>query len=138
MTAAERRAGSELRDDAKLAALEQRVYGLERGVHDLNRLFTGRIGEVSAQLASLSGKLDDRSRTPWPTIVAAMGVVLAIVVAGGELAKAPIDHAIARLERDLERIARQSVSAATFSEFKSAYENDRLDRIERRRRGAGG
>ncbi|MFC3692018.1 hypothetical protein ACFOWB_07275 [Chenggangzhangella methanolivorans] len=115
-----------LHDDAKLAALEQRVYGLERGVHDLNQLFTGRIGEVSAQLAGLTTKLDERSRTPWATIVSAMGVVLAIVVAGGQLAKAPVDEALGRLERDYERLARESVSGAYLSEFKSTYENNRL------------
>ncbi|GLK81433.1 hypothetical protein [Methylopila turkensis] len=97
------RAAPFARDDAKLAALEQRVYGLERGVHDLNQLFTGRIGEVSAQLTSLSAKFDDRSRTPWGTIVSGMGVVFALLVAGCELARAPIVDAIARLERDVAR-----------------------------------
>jgi hypothetical protein len=115
-----------LRDDAKLAALEQRVYGLERSVHDLNQLFTGRIGEVSAQLAGLSTKLDERSRTPWATIVSAMGVVLAIVIAGGQLAKAPVDDALARLDRDYDRLAREAVGTGSFSEFKTTYENDRL------------
>lgn len=114
------------RDDAKLAALEQRVYGLERGVHDLNQLFTGRIGEVSAQLAGLSTKLDERSRTPWATIVSAMGVVLAIVIAGGQLAKAPVDDALARLERDYARVVQETTSAASFGEFKATYENNRL------------
>ncbi|RXF75440.1 hypothetical protein [Hansschlegelia zhihuaiae] len=115
-----------LRDDAKLAALEQRVYGLERGVHDLNQLFTGRIGEVSAQLAGLSTKLDERSRTPWATIVSAMGVVLAIVTAGGQLAKAPVDDALARLERDYDRLTREAVRTSGFAEFKATYESDRL------------
>lgn len=115
-----------LRDDAKLAALEQRVYGLERGVHDLNQLFTGRIGEVSAQLAGLTTKLDERSRTPWATIVSAMGVVLAIVIAGGQLAKAPVDDALGRLGRDYDRLSRETVSGSSFSEFKSTYENNRL------------
>lgn len=119
-------AGRLLHEDAKLAALEQRVYGLERGVHDLNQLFTGRIGEVSAQLAGLTSKLDERSRTPWATIVSAMGVVLAIVVAGGQLAKAPLDDALGRLERDYDRLGRETASAANFSEFKSTYENNRL------------
>lgn len=114
------------RDDAKLAALEQRVYGLERGVHDLNQLFTGRIGEVSAQLAGLTSKLDERSRTPWATIVSAMGVVLAIVVAGGQLAKAPVDDALRRLERDYARLASNTVSIGGFADFKAAYENNRI------------
>ncbi|MFC7053801.1 hypothetical protein ACFQI3_14005 [Hansschlegelia quercus] len=113
-------------DDAKLAALEQRVYGLERGVQDLNQLFTGRIGDVSAQLAGLASKLDERSRTPWATIVSAMGVVLAIVIAGGQLAKAPIDDALHRVERDQTRLEAQSTPLATFVDFKATYENNRL------------
>lgn len=114
------------RDDAKLAALEQRVYGLERGVQDLNQLFTGRIGEVSAQLSGLAAKLDERSRTPWATIVSAMGVVLAIVVAGGHLAKSPIVDAIVRIERDLARLEATATPYGLFSEFKGTYETNRL------------
>jgi small-conductance mechanosensitive channel len=114
------------RDDAKLAALEQRVYGLERGVQDLNQLFTGRIGEVSAQLAGLSARLDDRSRTPWGTIVSAMGVVLAIVIAGGQLAKTPVVDAIFRLERDTATLGQTMTPLATFSDFKGTYESNRL------------
>jgi hypothetical protein len=113
-------------DDAKLAALEQRVYGLERGVQDLNQLFTGRIGDVSAQLAGLASKLDERSRTPWATIVSAMGVVLAIVIAGGQLAKAPIEDAVRRVERDQIGLEAQATPLATFADFKATYENNRL------------
>lgn len=113
-------------DDAKLAALEQRVYGLERGVQDLNQAFSGRIGEVSAQLAGLTTRLDERSRTPWATIVSAMGVVLAIVIAGGQLAKTPVDDALARLERDYDRLARDAVGSSSLAEFKATYENNRL------------
>jgi len=117
-----RGASSYVRGDAKLAALEQRVYGLERGVQDLNQLFTGRIGDVSAQLSALAAKLDERSRTPWATIVSAMGVVLAIVIAGGQLAKTPVDDAIRRLERD----AAEATPLTTFGDFKATYENNRL------------
>lgn len=125
-TDARRNAGLYAHDDARLAALEQRVYGLERGVQDLNQLFTGRIGEVSAQLSGLASKLDDRSRTPWATIVSAMGVVLAIVVAGGQLAKTPVDDAIQRLERDTSALGSQATPLSTFSDFKATYESNRL------------
>lgn len=126
MTAAPQRLPTRHHDGARLAALEQRVYGLERGVQDLNQLFTGRIGEVSAQLSSLAAKLDERSRTPWATIVSAMGVVLAIVIAGGELAKSPIVDAIARTERDQARLEAAATPHGVFSEFKATYENNRL------------
>ncbi|GLK56303.1 hypothetical protein JOD31_002339 [Methylopila capsulata] len=114
-----------LPDDASFAALEQRVYGLERMVQDLNQLFSGRIGEVSAQLSGLGAKLDERSRTPWATIVSAMGVVLALAVAGGQLAKSPIDDALARLERDVLRLDLAATPLSTFAEFKGAYADDR-------------
>lgn len=124
------------RHDAKLAALEQRVYGLERGVHDLNQLFTGRIGEVSAQLSSLAAKLDERSRTPWATLVSAMGVVLAIVIAGGELARTPLVDGIVRLEREQAALERRAAPVAAFAEraraddlWRAAIER-RLDLID--------
>lgn len=119
------------RDDAKFAALEQRVYGLERGVQDLGTQFSGRISDVSSQIAGLSAKLDERSRTPWATIVSAMGVVLAVVVAGGQLAKMPIDDAITRLERDTAALDKDTVPLSTFTEFKSTYENNRtINRLD--------
>ena len=119
------------RDDAKFAALEQRVYGLERGVQDLGTRFSGEISNVSAQIAGLAAKLDERSRTPWATIVSAMGVVLAVVVAGGQLAKMPIDDAISRLERDQAALDRDTVPLPTFTEFKSTYENNRtINRLD--------
>lgn len=120
-------------DDAKLAALEQRVYGLERGVHDLNQLFTGRIGDVSAQLSGLATKLDERSRTPWGTIVSAMGVVLAIVIAGGQLAKAPIDDALRRLERDQIRLDEAAKTADDKTHAALSVLPSRAELEERRR-----
>ncbi|HEY0292809.1 MAG TPA: hypothetical protein VGC51_10835 [Hansschlegelia sp.] len=113
-------------DDAKFAALEQRVYGLERGVTDLSASMSVRFGDVTTQIAGLGAKLDERSRTPWATIVSAMGVVLAIVIAGGQLAKLPIDQAVTRLERDTETLDKTTVPLSTFQEFKSTYENNRL------------
>jgi hypothetical protein len=114
------------RDDAKLAALDQRVLGLERGVHDLSTQLTSRFAEVGTAIAGLTAKLDERSKTPWATIVSAMGVVLAIVVAGGQLAKAPLDTAISRLERDTMSLSTNTVPLSSFGDFKGAYENNRV------------
>jgi hypothetical protein len=68
-------------------ALEQRVYGVEKAV-----------GEIRDYLAGLSTKIDERSRTPWATLIACGGFVLALVSAIGVLAYAPINVELARHE----------------------------------------
>lgn len=101
--------------DVQLAGVRQRVSGIESGM-----------AALSSQIGALSNKLDDRSRTPWATIVSAMGVVLAIVVAGGQLAKAPLDMAIVRLQQDTDRIDQAKPSLESFQTFKSTYDANRL------------
>jgi hypothetical protein len=70
-----------------IGALEQRVYGVEKAV-----------GEIRDYLASLSTKIDERSRTPWATLIACGGFVLALISAVGVLAYAPINVELARHE----------------------------------------
>lgn len=71
----------------EVATLKAEVDGIRRD-----------IGAISVQVSSLAAAINERAKTPWATIISAMGVVLAVVVYGGSLAKAPIDQAIARLE----------------------------------------
>src|ERR1700749_3217577 len=97
--------------DVQLAQTRQRVASLEQ-------TFQSFANNITAQISALSTKLDERSRTPWATIFAAMSVVLAVVIAGGQLAKAPIDQSIARLERD----SASFMQADRFNEFKATYE----------------
>ena len=101
--------------DVRLAATTQRLIGLEQS-------FQQFASNIAAQLSSLSTKLDERSRTPWATIFAAMGVVLGIVIAGGQLAKAPIDQSLSRLEHDTE----MSVPMDQYRDFKATYESNRI------------
>lgn len=65
--------------DAQIAALAQRVTGLEN-----------TLGGISAQLATLQSTINDRSRTPWGTLISAMGVLIVIIAYGGNLALAPV------------------------------------------------
>lgn len=101
--------------DVQLAQTRQRVAGLEQ-------TFQSFANSISAQIGALSTKLDERSRTPWATLLAGMGIVIAVMTAGGQLAKAPIDQAITRLERDVEN----SLPSDRFNEFKNTYESNRI------------
>lgn len=73
-----------------IGALEQRVYGVEKAVND-----------ISSSIAALSTKIDERSRTPWATLIAAAGFLLLFMSTVGVLAYRPIEADIARHERRL-------------------------------------
>lgn len=89
-----------------IGALEQRVYGVEKAV-----------GEIRDYLASLSTKIDERSRTPWATLIACGGFVLALISAVGVLAYAPINVELARHE-------------SLLAEYQQRYVNGLLKQID--------
>jgi hypothetical protein len=95
-----------------IGALEQRVYGVEKAV-----------GEIRDYLASLSTKIDERSRTPWATLIACGGFMLALVSAVGVLAYAPINVELARHENLLAQYQQRYVEGLL----------KRLDRLETQR-----
>lgn len=73
-----------------IGALEQRVYGVEKAVND-----------ITAAISALGTKIDERSRTPWTTLIAAFASLLAFMSTVGVLAYRPIESDIARHERIL-------------------------------------
>lgn len=76
-----------------LGALEQRVFGLEKALND-----------ISSSIAALGTKIDERSRTPWMTLISAFGFLLAFMTTVGFLAYKPIESDIARHERTIEKM----------------------------------
>lgn len=66
-----------------LGALEQRVYGLEKAV-----------GDISSMIAGLSSKIDERSRTSWPTLASFAGVLVVVMGGLGALAYRPIEGSL--------------------------------------------
>lgn len=74
-----------------IGALDQRVVGLEKTINDL-----------SSSIAALSTKIDERSRTPWATLIAGAGFLLLFMSTVGVLASRPIEADIARHERRLD------------------------------------
>lgn len=87
------RAGRDQQARYDIGALEQRVYGLEKLATD-----------ISASIAALGTKIDERSRTPWATLIAAAGFLLLFMSTVGVLAYRPIEADIARHERRLGAI----------------------------------
>lgn len=76
-----------------IGALEQRVYGVEKAVTD-----------ISAGIAALSTKIDERARTPWATLIAGAVFLLAFMTSVGVLAYKPIESDIARHQQRLNAI----------------------------------
>jgi hypothetical protein len=88
----------EIKTRHDFGALEQRVYGVEKAV-----------GEIRDYLASLSTKIDERSRTPWTTLIAVGGFTLALISAIGVLAYTPINTELARHENLLAQYQQRYV-----------------------------
>lgn len=76
-----------------IGALDQRVIGLEKALSD-----------ITSAIAALGAKIDERSRTPWVTLISAFTFMLAFITAIGVLAYKPIEGDIARHERMLEKM----------------------------------
>ena len=75
---------------AEYAALTERVAGLSDDVNGLRK-----------DLQLIVQRLDERSKTQWPTLLMGASVVLALSVAIGALASRPIDAAMDRHEKML-------------------------------------
>lgn len=86
---------------AKMAALEQRVSGIESGLNS-----------VIATLNRVSDKLDTKSVTPWSQIWSAIGVMLTAAAIVGGLAFRSIEGTLIRHEVDLRQISAQTVPRA--------------------------
>lgn len=76
-----------------IGALEQRVFTLEKGLND-----------ISSAISALGAKIDERSRTPWATLIAAFAFLLAFMTTVGVLAYRPIEGDIGRHESRLNAI----------------------------------
>jgi hypothetical protein len=76
-----------------IGALEQRVFGLEKQLND-----------ISSSIAALGAKLDERSRTPWVTLIAAGGFLLAFMTTIGVLAYGPIEKGLTRQQSVIDQM----------------------------------
>lgn len=101
--------------DVRFAGLQQRVAGIESAVQN-----------VSSQVSALATTLNDRSRTPWGVLLTGAGVMISVLVVLGGLAYAPIRDGLARADRDILEARSNSLSVASFLDFKSSYENNRI------------
>lgn len=114
---------------AHYAALDQRVTGLE-----------GAVKDIASGVRDLGTKLDNNSKTPWPTIISLAGVAVAILVAIGGLAYRPIDAAQSRLESELKIVQLQIVPRGEHTEHWRRDEKDvdhlrhRIEKLEDRER----
>lgn len=86
-------------DDARFAALSQRVSGIETSVQNL-----------STQFSQFVAKLDDRQRTPWGLIVSISVALLAYVTTIGGLAYAPVWAGLSKADAAIAKLADTSVT----------------------------
>src|SRR6185437_7445828 len=82
-----------------IGALDQRVFGLEKAVND-----------ISSSIAALGTKIDERSRTPWVTIIASFTLLLGFMTTIGVMVYQPIKADIDRLEHHTDQFQDQYVT----------------------------
>lgn len=104
-----------------IGALEQRVYGLERGIETLGNTTAAQFAElrkdtanqisaVSQQIANLTTTLNERSRPQWMLMVSFAGFILAFMTAIGTLAYMPIQKTTATLESEIRMMREHMVT----------------------------
>lgn len=91
--------------DADFAALSQQVAGLETDYRDLKLSFINLDKKFDAGFAALAAKFDSRNVTPWATIIAGLGFVLAIMTTVGWMARQPLVDAQVMTRDELLRNA---------------------------------
>lgn len=87
--------------EAEFAALSQQVDGLESDYRDLKGVVVNLDRKMDAQFAALTTKIDSRNVTPWASIWAALGVLLAGMTTVGWLALQPIQSAVLQNRSDI-------------------------------------
>lgn len=80
-----------------LAALGQKVEGLDNDYQDLRGHVVDLAKETKAGFSAIHAKLDERSRTPWGQIYTGLGLLLAFFSTIGALAYLPIKSDLATL-----------------------------------------
>lgn len=94
----------------ELASVRQQVRSIESSINGL-----------TAQFGALASRVEERSRTPWGTLVSGMALVVVVMTTIGSLAIAPVTSSLVRLQADLDRRA----TVNEFETFKSNYDGNR-------------
>jgi hypothetical protein len=83
------------------SALQQQVFGLEKGYQELK-------GEVHSGFGAIHAKLDERNRTPWIVIFSGFTLLLSIMSIVGYLAYTPIRDVQIEMRAQAIRDSQQS------------------------------
>ena len=97
-----------------IGALEQRVVGVEKAV-----------GDIAASISALGTKIDERSRTPWMTVIAAFGFILSFFCTVGFLAYRPVEAELQRHDRELNKFSDR------LDKYQDRYIQDLKDKIKK-------
>lgn len=106
-------------ENVNYAALSERVSGLTRDVHSVQKDIgdirsampsAAAVRDIAAKLEGLSSKLEERNKTQWPTLIAAGGFLLAFMIAIGAMAYDPIKATLALHSLDIRDMRAQYVT----------------------------
>lgn len=126
----------------RIATIETRVGGLERGIADLSAATTSQfaamrqetnaaLDKVTQAIGNLQGAMAKRAEAPWALILTGIGVAFSILVGIGTLAYSPIRNDLSKIETRVERTESQVVPRVEHSREWALRDRD-LDKLEKR------
>jgi len=92
-------------NDAEIAALQQRMAGVENDIHDIKQSIASGRTETLSALAAIQSKLESRAAPQWQ----ALGVVLTFCTVVGALAYWPIREGMSDTRSLLKEVQQGSV-----------------------------
>lgn len=116
------------------AVLEQQVEGLESYVENLSSSIVGLDRKVSESMSALGGKmetaiasinakLDEKSRTHWPTLIAAGSLLVVIMGSLGSLAYLPIKASMETAFDEIKALrSHELISEARFGWMRAKHD----------------
>lgn len=113
--------------EAEFAGLSQQVTGLEADYRDLKGVVVNLDRKMDAGFASLNSKIDSRNITPWASIWAALGVLLAGMTTVGWLALQPIQSSSVESRNEIKHLRdRHDETASRVDQMRGMIEMYRL------------
>jgi hypothetical protein len=111
--------------------LDQRVTGLEHGQKDLSTSLVHLSTRIDDKFNTLGTLVQERSRTQWPLLYSAAGLVISVMTIIGFLAMKPTDNKIADHDDFLKELRVSLVSRQEHVERWKSYDKD-IDNLRSR------
>ena len=114
----------------QIAAIDQRVAGLEQSFALLREIQQQYQTSITAQIASIVQQIAEKGRTQWQTVFSGLGVLIIIMGTLGSLRLAPVENGLTRNTSDITELRSEVVPRGEHLE-KWRSNDERFAEVER-------